>query len=76
MHVALVLLEHPRNSSRSKAGPKVGFGACWKAGQKQVKSTQIPILLTYLKNLVSEIPLKPTFGPTFDLLEILRPRCL
>ena len=52
-YVDLVLLDAPKipeNSSRSKVGPKEGFGGLLKEGQKQVKSTQTSfILLTYFQ---------------------------
>ena len=50
LDVALVRVEAPKIpeiSTRSKVGPKVGFGGSLKVGQKQIKSTQIPILFTY-----------------------------
>ena len=53
--------ENPRNSSRSKVGPKVGFfGGSRKVGQKYRNSCTFDLLLTYLQGA------KPTFGPTFD----------
>ena len=53
-YVALVLLEAPKspeNSSRSKVGPKVGFGGVSKSrskvGQKYRNSYTFDLLLTY-----------------------------
>ena len=63
--------EDPRNSSRSKVGPKVGLRAVPEIWSKVGQSTQNSWTFWPAFYLFSGTPLKRTFGPTFDLLEFL-----
>ena len=58
--------ESPRNSSSSKVGPKVGFWGSLEVVKSRSKLHTFDLLWTTFKD-----PPKPTFRPTFELLEFL-----